>query len=351
VATYYLTQDTLNQFVLKLTESYRVFSPVKKTANDTAEADYSFAPHAKGEPVLFNPYRAVEPLKSFFTYPREDVCAYFSRDIDEEPVKTVVVGVKACDIAGHVIQDYVFLEGVEVDSWYRLRRENTVFISSDCTDFKKVCHCLAWNILPHPVKGFDLNLTPLNEGFIVETGSSKGEALAAQYKEFFSPAKDSHIAARGVKRDSLIERLKRHLLPQALVSAQNVSQLMKAGYAVETWKEYMRTCVECGGCNLICDTCHCFLLADRKEGAQNSKVRVWDCCLYANYARVGGGGNPLRTRAQRLRNRFMKKFDFFVSTLGIPACCGCGRCIEVCPGKIDIREVLKDVEKRVKNNS
>jgi predicted aldo/keto reductase-like oxidoreductase len=43
----------------------------------------------------------------------------------------------------------------------------------------------------------------------------------------------------------------------------------------------------------------------------------------------------------------MKKFDFFIDNLGIPACCGCGRCIEVCPGKIDIREVLKDVAKKV----
>jgi len=43
----------------------------------------------------------------------------------------------------------------------------------------------------------------------------------------------------------------------------------------------------------------------------------------------------------------MKKFDFFVDNLGVPACCGCGRCIEVCPGKIDIREVLKDVAKKV----
>ncbi len=108
----------------------------------------------------------------------------------------------------------------------------------------------------------------------------------------------------------------------------------------------MLTCVECGGCNLVCDTCHCFLLSERKEGKQHEKLKVWDSCLYANYARVAGGANPLRTRTQRLRNRFMKKFDFFMDNLGLPACCGCGRCIEVCPGKIDIREVLKDLDKK-----
>ena len=98
---------------------------------------------------------------------------------------------------------------------------------------------------------------------------------------------------------------------------------------------------------MICDTCHCFLLADRKEDKENKKMRVWDSCQYANFARVAGGANPMKTRAQRLRNRFLKKFDFFVDNLGMPACCGCGRCIEVCPGKIDLREILKDLAKKI----
>ena len=126
-----------------------------------------------------------------------------------------------------------------------------------------------------------------------------------------------------------------------------VQELVREGYNMDTWKQFMLTCVECGGCNFICDTCHCFLLADKKGQPKNKKARVWDSCLYANYAKVAGGANPLKTRAQRLRNRFVKKFDFFVDNLGMPACCGCGRCIEVCPGKIDIREVLKDLAAKI----
>jgi ferredoxin len=239
------------------------------------------------------------------------------------------------------------LEGVEVDSLYRLRRENTIFISSDCTDFKEVCHCLAWEVLPHPTVGFDLNLSPLNEGYLVEAGSGKGEDLIKQYQKYFTLAKETQIAARKIKRDNLIERLKRSLLPKNLVSKDNVQTLVKKGYNLDTWQNFMLTCVECGGCNFICDTCHCFLLADKEANRRNERVRLWDSCLYANYARVAGGANPLKTRTQRLRNRFMKKFDFFVDNLGIPACCGCGRCIEVCPAKIDIREVLKDLAKKV----
>jgi ferredoxin len=178
-------------------------------------------------------------------------------------------------------------------------------------------------------------------------GSKKGEDFIQQYQEYFVFAKETQIAARKIKRENFIECLKKHLLPQQLVSKDSVQRLMRQGYNLDTWQNFMLPCVECGGCNLICDTCHCFLLADKKEGSINRKLRLWDSCLYANYARVAGGANPLRTRAQRLRNRFMKKFDFFIDNLGIPACCGCGRCIEVCPGKIDIREVLKDVAKKV----
>jgi len=345
---YYIESHQLNILFEKLKKDYQVFSPVIKEKNATKEADYSYQKPRQDEPFVFNPYRTVEPLKTFFTPPLDKVAEYFNQDESTEDLpKIIIFGVKNCDIAGHKIQDFVFLEGVEADSLYRLRRKNIIFISSDCTDFKEACHCLAWEILPHPTEGFDLNLSPLNEGYLVETGSKKGEELIQQYQEFFVIAKDTQLTARKVRRENLIERLKKHLLPQHLVSKDIVQGLIKDGYNLDTWQQFMLTCVECGGCNFICDTCHCFLLADKKEARINKKLKLWDACLYANYARVAGGANPLKTRAQRLRFRFTKKFDFFIDNLGFPACCGCGRCIEVCPGKIDIREVLKDLAKKL----
>jgi ferredoxin len=350
---YYTETSQLNEFLRKLKENYRIFSPVCKESNSGKKADYFYKELPLDEPLIFNAYRTVEPLKSFFTHPQDKVATYFnSKDnLTDTAEKTIIMGVKSCDIAGHKIQDFVFLEGVEVDSLYRIRRENTILISGDCTDFKEVCHCLAWDILPYPTEGFDLNLSPLNDGFVVEVGSKKGEELIGAYKEYFILAKDVQIAGRNAKRENLIDRLKRHLLPQNLVTKDKVQRLIRDGYNANTWKEFMLTCVECGGCNFICDTCHCFLLADEKENHQNAKLRLWDACLYANYARVAGGLNPLKLRAQRLRFRFTKKFDFFVDNLGMPACCGCGRCIEVCPGKIDIREVLKDLAKRLQEKN
>ena len=345
---YYIETAQLDQFAHKLTAKYLVLAPQQKPSNVAPKTDYSYKTLGEEDNLVFNPYRAVEPLKTFFTHLKEKVSTYFTPETQEITIKPIVIwGVKSCDIAGHKIQDFVFLEGIEVDTLYRVRRENTILIASDCTDFKEVCFCLAWDILPHPVEGFDLNLSPLNDGYLVEVGSKKGEELVRQYRDFFVAAKDTQIAARKTKRENFIEAFKRHLLPQNLVSKNSVQKLMREGFTADTWQEFMQTCVECGGCNLICDTCHCFLLADQNEGNHNSRLRLWDSCLYLNYARVAGGANPLKLRAHRLRNRFAKKFDFFVDNIGMPACCGCGRCIEVCPGKIDIREVLKDLAKKV----
>ena len=348
---YYTKESQFIDFTNRLKKDYTTFAPVKKEYPSKA-ADYNFERVLPTDttPIIFNEYRTVQPLKAFFTHPSEVASQYFNpEDKAIDLGKTIIFGVKSCDIYGHRIQDFVFLEGVDVDQLYRVRRENIIFISSDCTGFKNVCHCLAWDVLPYPTEKFDLNLSVLNDGFLVEVGSPAGQQLIDANKDCFVKARDVQIAARAVKRENLIEKLRRHLLPQNLVSPDKVQQIVKAGYAAQTWKDFMQTCVECGGCNLICDTCHCFLLSDAKCGQQNQKVKVWDSCLYANYARVAGGANPLKTRAQRLRNRFMKKFDFFVDNMGIPACCGCGRCIEVCPGKIDIREVLKDLEAKTKD--
>lgn len=347
---YYVTTDNLNKFVNRLKDDFDVFVPVAKGENFTKETDYSFKKLSGSEEacLAFNPYRAAEPLKIFFTRVQEEVAGYFEQDKPlDEGRKTIVFGVKSCDLAGHKIQDFVFLEGVEVDPLYRARRENTIFISGDCTGFKSVCHCLAWEIQPYPTERFDLNLSPLNEGCLLEVGSQRGEELIRRYKEYFVPAKDAQVAARKEKRESLVNRLQKHIFPQNLVAKNSVQKLMRQGYDLDTWRNFMLTCVECGGCNFICDTCHCFLLTDTAQDRGNSRLRLWDSCQYANYARVAGGANPLKMRAQRLRFRFTKKFDFFVDNLGMPACCGCGRCIEVCPGKIDLREVLKDLASKL----
>jgi Fe-S oxidoreductase len=94
-----------------------------------------------------------------------------------------------------------------------------------------------------------------------------------------------------------------------------------------------------------CPTCHCFLLFDSQRHNEYLRSRIWDGCQYKNFTRVAGGANALRFREQRLRNRYIKKFEFFPQNLDLYACTGCGRCIESCPAKIDLREIFKRLAK------
>ncbi|MBU2567948.1 MAG: 4Fe-4S dicluster domain-containing protein, partial [Elusimicrobia bacterium] len=67
---------------------------------------------------------------------------------------------------------------------------------------------------------------------------------------------------------------------------------------------------------------------------------TWDACHYTSYGRMAGGSNPRHKLFERFRNRYQCKFNFRRENFGVYACTGCGRCFEVCPGKIDIRKVM-----------
>ncbi|MBU0549167.1 MAG: 4Fe-4S dicluster domain-containing protein [Candidatus Omnitrophica bacterium] len=329
-----------SDFLSKLKKDFRVFLPEAK------EEDYLYQECKDSVDFSFNSYRAVQPLKSFLSYPKEKISGGYSQPAAVfDVVPTVVAGLKNCDLHSLKIQDFVFQEGIASDPLYKSRRENTILISGDCTAFKEVCFCLALDVLPHPAEGFDLNLSPLSEGFLVEAGSKRGSELVRKYQQYFIKAKDSQISARDSKRENVIGELRDNLCSKNLPVKELLQKIVRRGYNSATWRNFCLDCVECGACNFICCTCHCFLLSENKEKDKYARLRVWDSCQYANFARVAGGANPLKRREQRLRNRFSKKFDFFVDNLGVPACEGCGRCIEACPGKIDIREVLKDLAK------
>ena len=339
----YYTQTTQwEDFLGELRQSFRIYLPQAK------DDDYIYKEYKDSKsPFSFNSYRPIQPIKSFLSYPKEKVAEgiYAPGLGAEKATPTVVVGLKNCDLHSLKVQDFVFKEGIEVDALYNLRRENTILISGDCTDFKEVCFCLALEVLPHPVQGFDLNLSPLTEGFVVEIGTVRGEELIKKYDEYFIKARESQISARDSKRQKLIDGLTKHINEKKLPQKDILQKIVRKGYNSKTWDDFCLACVECGACNFICCTCHCFLLSDIQNKNMYQRLRIWDSCQYANFARVAGGANPLKRRAQRLRNRFSKKFDFFVDNLGMPACEGCGRCIEACPAKIDIREVLKDLAK------
>ncbi|MCM8783229.1 MAG: 4Fe-4S dicluster domain-containing protein [Candidatus Omnitrophica bacterium] len=347
---YYFPRAKCLEFLSLLEKEYELYLPsVIEGKGISCEFGYNLPitdftlvkySSSKESDLFFNSYRTVEPLKTFFTFPKEKLVS--------KKEKFAILGVKNCDLFSLKIQDYVFLEGIVSDPFYRARRENSLIISGDCTAFKEVCFCLSLEINPYPGDGFDINLSPLEDGFLVEAGSLKGEEIIKKGKGIFSLAQNEQIAKRIENREAFKKSLDKHIQFHNIPKKEVLQKIVKDGFSSSLWQEEALRCVECGGCNLSCPTCHCFLLAEDRFGNAHEKVRLWDACLYANFARVAGGANPLRYRYQRLRNRYLKKFDFFPENISLFACSGCGRCIEVCPAKIDIRKNLKELSVRCK---
>lgn len=332
---YTITKKDLFDLFERLSGSYRIIVPYSK--GDKLHFD-EFDPQSE-ESIELGGIRQSQPVKSFINPPREKVSNGL-KAMGRKPV--IIAGAKACDLSSFILQDFVFKEGDYPDPFYVDKRDKALVISCDCTYAKETCFCVAMDGAPYPLSYFDINLTPVDDNFLIEIGSKKGEDLINSFKTFFKAANPGLLDLRQSSRDRVTKEVRSFIDKRGTKNTTQIKGAVAANYNnVELWKDFASTCVECGACNLVCPTCHCFILFDEKNGSFAKRYRAWDACLYSTFARVAGGANPRKHLYERLRNRFEKKFDFFPKVLNYFACTGCGRCIEACPGDIDIREVLK----------
>ncbi|MFA5976346.1 MAG: 4Fe-4S dicluster domain-containing protein [Elusimicrobiota bacterium] len=331
-----LKKTDLAGFLNKLSDRFDVFVPVKKQ-NQRFFQKYT----AVADNLVIGEVRPFEPLKAFFSRARERIAEGFSSDNPTPRKPQAIVGVKACDLKGLKIQDHVFKNHGFPDPFYNRNRVDNLIISADCTCAIDTCFCLAVGVKPYPTEDFDLNLSLLEDRFLVEAGSDKGSNWLQQHASLFKRVTDKDVQLRDEQRVRVVQAVEQNLKTHEVPNQERFSGMIERNFASGIWEDEAKTCVECGACTQICPTCHCFLLYDQKEGDTLMRSRVWDSCMLKDYARVAGGANPRKRLWMRLRNRFEKKFDFFPKVAQVYACTGCGRCITACPAKIDIRRVLK----------
>jgi sulfhydrogenase subunit beta (sulfur reductase) len=335
-----LLKSDLGRLLRSLAPRFRVFAPL----DCNGDLGYASFPFPEERLRVANA-RTVEPLKAFFFPARQKVADGFQPlPFGAEPKPLCLVGVKACDLRARDTLDFVFHgpEGAP-DPFYAKVQRNTLIISADCTEPRDTCFCPALDGEPFCRSGFDLNLSPVEEGYVVEVGSSRGGDLLAEHADLFQPVEESHIVARDEARRQSRRRLQENLEAHGIPHQSAFAGAVHRASDSPIWEEEARACVECGACNTICPTCHCFLIYDQGNDRKFARFRTWDACLLKDFTRVAGGGNPRPRLWMRLRNRFVKKFDFFPKVAGSNACTGCGRCIEACPARIDIRRVLRKV--------
>jgi len=332
----FATNEGLTKLLESLARDRQLYGPAE------VGEEFRMKPVTPDE-VCLGPARTVEPLKSFFFPVRETLGDIFARGSEPTVTPRAIVGVKACDLRSLRVLDYVFLEGDYEDPYYWAHRDSTFLVSADCSTAKDVCFCTHLGAKPYSEEGFDLNISEVEGGFVIEAGSEAGSEFLSREGGTLPDVAEAHLKDRDARRSEVFEQVTRQVQDAGLGRSESARDNYRKAVSAPLWEKHAEACVECGACNFICPTCHCFLLLDLESKGQFQRFKNWDSCQYGSFVRVAGGATPRPRRADRLRNRFEKKFDFFVDRIDSYACVGCGRCIEACAGNIDIREVLGDL--------
>jgi ferredoxin len=237
--------------------------------------------------------------------------------------------------------DRVFSRDRE-DVYYLRRRERSALVALACTEPAENCFCVCGHTGPFLETGYDLQLTPLGEHYLVEVGTEKGAALVQAAAGLFTPAREG---ARQARRELAREAESKFAEAKAYFAAA-VPRVTFDRVQEEVWEEMGERCLSCGGCAFVCPTCYCFTMAASRQGGEGSQQRLWDSCLYEAYTLEASGHNPRAERKHRLKARFFHKLSYqFVLKNGAHGCVGCGRCITACLGGNDMPAITAGIRR------
>ncbi|MBN1564808.1 MAG: 4Fe-4S dicluster domain-containing protein [Anaerolineae bacterium] len=345
MSLYILSKEQLGEFVEKLQAKFRVVGPVR------TEYGYAFDDITKPEQLELNYSTTILPPKKYFLPQREvlfefesetddkGLRSYEVRPIFQEVEPTVIFGVHTCDMHGITLYDRVFAEGYR-DEHYVERRENTYIIGMEClTPCDDASFCKDMGTLSAP-QVYDLHMTPMNDHYMVDTGTERGEKLLLDHV-YVEMARKEDIQQLGQVLSSKWPRFKMRLK----VTRDQTPSLLTLGYKAKLWEELGEKCLACGSCTNVCPTCFCFDVQDEMDinMTDGERSRVWDSCQLREFALVAGGHNFRDTKASRVRHRVMRKGKYIKQVHGITGCVGCGRCERACLVNITIPGTINNL--------
>ncbi|MBL8073474.1 MAG: 4Fe-4S dicluster domain-containing protein [Nitrospira sp.] len=293
-----------------------------------------------GAQEIFGIVHGPQSLKPFVFAPREPLLqierskdGFTARSTVPPSEKVAVIGTRACDLAGLVIQDRIFLKETYQDSYYAARREGLFVVAVNCTRALATCFCSSMDTGPRAHNSFDLALTEVDDQLLVEAGSIAGQEVLSDL--FLPPAPESLVAEAAKRIDacarSQVRRLERSRLPSALYDA----------HAHPRWDTVAGRCLACTNCTMVCPTCFCHAVEETPDLSQQqtTHVRLWDSCFTQEHGYIHGK-NIRPTIKDRYRMWLTHKLASWIDQFGISGCVGCGRCITWCPVGIDLTEEL-----------
>ncbi|WP_457642466.1 4Fe-4S dicluster domain-containing protein [Persephonella sp.] len=282
------------------------------------------------------PYkRYLNPTEfTFLKVTKKDGNLEFIEKIPER--KYAFFDIRACDLKGISILDDVFInKNPHPDPYYTSVRENLFIVAVTCVNPTNVCFCTSMELSPKPVNGFDILITELEDGLLIEIGSEKGRKLIEKLPH--RKASENDLKKADEIEKNCIKKIKRN------INTDNLTQIFYLKIEDHHWQEIGKRCLACTSCTQICPTCFCFDIIERNDPIENmsERVRIWDSCFNPSFATVHKF-NIRQSIASRYRQWLMHKFAYWTEQFGGFGCVGCGRCITWCPAGIDLTDEIKN---------
>jgi len=353
MSLYILSKEKLPAFVEALQAGFRVVGPVRTPTG------FAFEEITQADQLQLDYTTTILPPKKYFLPQRETLFEFHTgsnpegaQSVDVEPVfqdvqPTVIFGMHTCDMSGIMLYDKVFSEGFR-DEHYMTRRDKMVIIGIECLhpcDDASFCKDMGTLTAP-PI--YDLHMTEVDDDYLIDTGSEKGERLLLNYSEAKMATTD-HMQRLGRVLSAKWPRFRMRLK----MSKDQTPSLLTLGYNAHIWEELGERCLACGSCTNVCPTCFCFDVQDEMDinMQDGERVRVWDSCQLHEFALVAGGHNFRESKASRVRHRLMRKGKYIKQVHGLSGCTGCGRCERACLVDITIPGTLNALHDEMKVES
>ena len=273
-------------------------------------------------------------IKPFIFAPRErlwrvdrDASGIHFRPLMSIAPRTAILGARACDLAALILNDAHFLRNAYPDPYYRIRRENLLLIAVNCSHAAPTCFCASTGDGPEVLRGYDLLLDELDEGYLIRSGSPSGDELLLKFSTH--PASEVQLNTARQQLDACCQQ------QRTLPPAAKLTELMQR-LDHPAWDAVAEQCLACGNCTAVCPTCFCHreVEAPTLDGQSSVHRRDWDSCFNEDHSYIVGG--PVRDGIKtRYRQWMTHKLATWQAQYGRSGCVGCGRCTTWCPAGID----------------
>jgi ferredoxin len=264
------------------------------------------------------------PRAPLWTADRRDGEVTFTEPAPDD-VRYAFLGVRPCDLRAIAIQDRV----LGVSEAYARRRREAFLVAVNCTEPSSTCFCVSAGGGPEATEGFDLVLTEVGPGYLVETGTEAGAAVLRELPQ--SPAPSSTVEQARAAVSAAADRMGR-ALPEV-----DLRRMLAESHDSPRWDEVASRCLTCGNCTMACPTCFCTSVTDTTDltGDHAERWQHWASCFEEEYSHLHGGAVRV-SASSRYRQWLTHKLGTWHDQFGESGCVGCGRCIAWCPVGIDI---------------